>query len=117
MEAIPRKYRIPLDDNLEPVEIRNMALWADEIVLKITREYKTGQPVLVHCAAGMQRSAASVAMFLIATRNMTPETAIQYIKERRPIAFRGGVNFEDAIDSFYDSFQRDIRPKITGFQL
>jgi hypothetical protein len=104
--SIPRKYRVPVDDNLQAEEIRNMELWSYETVYKMSLEYKTGQPMLVHCAAGMQRSAAAIALFLIAVRNMTPDQAIQYIQERRPIAFRPGPNFYKAIEGFYKSYQR-----------
>jgi hypothetical protein len=110
--TIQRKYRVPVDDNLQEAEIRNLELWSYEIVMKMTREYKTGQPILVHCAAGMQRSAACVAMFLIASRNMNPDQAISYIQSKRPIAFRPFVNFRPAIDSFYRSYQRDIVPNM-----
>lgn len=103
-----RRYRVPVDDNLEPQEIRNLELWSYEIVYKMTHEYQTGEPMLVHCAAGMQRSAACVALFLIATRNMRPDQAIQYIQERRPVAFRPSVNFGPAIEGFYIAYQRDI---------
>ncbi len=109
---IQRKYRVPVDDNLEPEEIRNMELWSYEIVYKLTREVQTGQPVLVHCAAGIQRSAASIALFLMATRNYTPDQAIEFIRSKRPIAFSGGSNFRPALDSFYRTYQRDIAPKM-----
>lgn len=105
-----RQYRIPVDDNLQPDEIRNLELWSYEIVLKLTREYQTGQPILVHCAAGMQRSAASLAMFLMATRGLTPDEAIKYIQDRRPIAFRPNANFRPALDGFYSTYQRDVVP-------
>jgi hypothetical protein len=104
--SIQRKYRIPVDDNLQAEEIRNMELWSYEIVYKMSLEYKTGQPMLVHCAAGMQRSAAAIDLFLIAVRNMTPDQAIDYIRARRPIAFRPSANFRKALDGFYTSYQR-----------
>jgi dual specificity phosphatase 12 len=106
--TIQRKYRVPVDDNLQDEEIRNLELWSYEIVMKMSREYKTGQPMLVHCAAGMQRSAACVGMFLIANRNMNVEQAIDFIKEKRNIAFRPWANFRPAIEGFYTSFQRDM---------
>ena len=112
VESVQRQYRIPVDDNLDPPEIRNLGFWSYEIVFKMTREYQTGQPVLVHCAAGMQRSAACVAMFLIATKGFTPDEAVKYIKEKRPIAFRPFVNFKDAIQHFYDTYQKDIVPNM-----
>ncbi len=80
----------------------------------MTREYQTGQPMLVHCAAGMQRSAACVAMFLIAIKGYTVEEAIAFVKEKRPIAFFTSVNFRPAIDAFYQSYQRDIASSMLG---
>jgi rhodanese-related sulfurtransferase len=109
--TIQRQYRVPVDDNLQAEEIRNLELWSYEIVFKMMREYKTGQPILVHCHAGMQRSAACMAMFLIVAKNMTPEQAMRYIKERRPIAFTPGANFKQSIEGFYDSYQREIVSK------
>jgi len=116
--SVQRKYRVPVDDNLQAEEIRNLELWSYEIVYKMTREYKTGQPILVHCAAGMQRSAACVAMFLMATQNMTPDQAIRYIRSIRRIAFSPGANFRSAMEGFYDSYQRTMAPMppIMSFQ-
>lgn len=116
LQSVQRRYRVPVDDNLEPEEIRNLELWSYEIVYKMTREYQTGQPMLVHCAAGMQRSAACVALFLIATRNMTPQQAIDFIKEKRRIAFHPNANFGKALDGFYESYQRDVAPSIVNFR-
>jgi hypothetical protein len=109
---VQRKYRVPVDDNLQADEIRNLELWSYEIVYKMTREYQTGQPLLIHCAAGMQRSAACVAMFLMATRNMNPDQAIEFIRSKRSIAFRPWANFRPAIEGFYNSYQRDIAPTV-----
>jgi protein-tyrosine phosphatase len=106
------RYRIPVDDNLEPMEIANMRRWGPEAVYKIIHAHRAGRPVLVHCHAGMQRSAAIVAMVLIAKRGYTVEQAITSIQGIRPIAFRPGVNFRDSIVSFYQSYQTDILPKL-----
>ena len=110
--TIQRQYRVPVDDNLQAEEIRNLELWSYEIVFKMMREYKTGQPILVHCHAGMQRSAACMAMFLIVAKNMTPEQAMRYIKERRPIAFTPAVNFMKSIQIFEKTYDEQVRPKI-----
>ncbi len=105
------KHRVPVDDNLRAEEIRNLELWSVEIVYKILHASREG-PVLVHCAAGMQRSAASVAMTLIAKLGMTTDQAVIYIKERRPIAFTPAINFEKAIRSFEAHYDAEIRPVI-----
>ena len=110
--SIQNRYRVPIDDNLQEVEIRNLELWSFEVVYKLIREMKKGEPVLVHCAAGMQRSAAVVAMYLIATQGMNWEQAHRHIKQRRAIAFFPQANFERSIVGFYNSFQRDIRPHL-----
>jgi len=97
------KYRIPVDDNLQEEEIRNMALYSFEAVYKLCLEVKRG-PVLVHCAAGMQRSAAIVAMYIIATSQYKLENAIQYVQSKRPIAFTPRANFLKSIQIFEKNF-------------
>ncbi len=99
------RYRVPVDDDLSQEEIRNMELWSFEIIYKLVKEYKSGKTILVHCAAGMQRSAAVVAMFLIATQGMKWEEAIQFIRQRRPIAFYPSANFLQAIQGFERTLQ------------
>jgi protein-tyrosine phosphatase len=53
----------------------------------------------------MQRSAAVVAMFLIAKYRCTTDEAIAYIKRRRPIAFHRSTNFERSIREFEKIYQ------------
>lgn len=101
-------YRIPVDDNLEDNEIRNMELWSWESVLKVIKEYNAGNRILIHCAAGMQRSAAITAMVLVAKYRCTTDEAIKYIKNKRPIAFYGQANFYKSIKGFEMSFFKMI---------
>jgi protein tyrosine/serine phosphatase len=109
---IRNRYRVPVDDNLQEEEIRNLQLWSYEVTYKLIQEMKKGKPVLVHCAAGMQRSAAVTAMYLIATHRMRPEQAKTYIQNKRPIAFRPGANFSRSIDGFYKSFNQEVLPQL-----
>ncbi len=110
---IKRQYRIPVHDNLQPEEIRNMTLWSQETVYRVLEEHNKGNKILVHCAAGMQRSAAIVAMYLIATRGMTWQQAITYIQHIRPIAFRPSPNFKDSLIEFDKTYHREILPMIS----
>ena len=110
--SIKRRYRVPVDDNLQASEIRNLELWSYEIIYKLTKEIKEGHTILVHCAAGMQRSAAVLAMYLISKNAYTPREAIAYIREKRSIAFWPMANFKNAIQGFYDSYIKDILPKL-----
>lgn len=104
--SIKRRYRVPVDDNLKEEEIRNLELWSYEIVYKLQNEYKEGHPILVHCAAGMQRSPAVIAMFLIGLGGLTREHAMAYIQSKRPIAFFMNANFLPAIKGFEESLQK-----------
>jgi atypical dual specificity phosphatase len=111
LEGVPtRKYRVPVDDNLEEAEITNMSKWAPEIIYSVLTEYKKGAVILVHCAAGVQRSAAIVAMLLIVIKNMTADEAIRYIKSRRRIAFFPGINFKRAINEFETYYRATLLP-------
>jgi hypothetical protein len=94
-----RQYRVPVDDNLEPIEIQHMALWAPEIALKILREYRRG-PLLIHCHAGMQRSTAACAFFLLALTGRPLAHVMHMIKSKRPIAFHPSANFASAMYAF-----------------
>lgn len=109
---IPIKYRIPVDDSLQEEEIRNMELWSNEIAFKIMSEYIDGKTILVHCFAGMQRSAASVAFFLIAFMRLRALDAMKMIKEKRPIAFHPRANFGRSIDYFDRRFHGEILPEV-----
>lgn len=100
-----RCYRVPVDDNLKTEEIRNMELWSFEIISKLCQEYRSGATILVHCAAGMQRSAAVVAMFLLATAKIPADEAMAHIRSKRPIAFMPMANFATAIKGFERTFQ------------
>jgi protein-tyrosine phosphatase len=109
---IPTKYRVPVDDNLQEDEIRNMELWSTEIAYKIIAEYVQGKSILVHCAAGKQRSAASVAFMLIAYLKIRGMDAINQIKEKRPVAFLPRANFARSIDYFDRKFHGEMLPQI-----
>jgi protein-tyrosine phosphatase len=102
-----------VDDNLEEEEIRNMELWSGEIAFKIMSEYMEGKTILVHCMAGMQRSAASVAFMLIAFLKMRALDAMRYIKEKRMIAFYPRANFGRSIDYFDRKYHGEILPQVT----
>lgn len=106
--SIRRRYRVPVDDNLQESEIRNLELWAYEIVYKLIRENKEGRGILIHCHAGMQRSPAITAMFLMALYRMSTDQAKAYIKNRRPIAFVPSANFEKAMRGFERSLQKTM---------
>lgn len=106
-----RLYRVPLDDNREPEELRNLELWAWEVVYKLHAELKEGRKALVHCYAGMQRSAAVVALYLMTLYRCTANEAIEFCRKRRPVAFFGVANFYPSLKGYEESFRRMIVEK------
>jgi protein-tyrosine phosphatase len=107
-ESVLHKYRVPVDDNLEPQEIKNMQDWAPEAVLRVVQEYKHGNSILIHCHAGMQRSAALMAMTLIALTRQPADSVMSYIRSKRPIAFFPAANFDRSIRGFEKQLQYDF---------
>lgn len=93
--------RIPVKD--DPLECNKFIQYLNEtnVLEKINNHLLNKQHVLVHCSQGSQRSCALVACYMIKYYNLTPKEAITFIKDCRPIAFFGQVNFINAINNFY----------------
>ena len=108
--SIPYQYRVPVDDNLQPAEIKNMEMWAPEIAYKIHREYVEGRRILVHCHAGMQRSATAVAFFLLIFTGRPLIQIMYMIQSRRPITFRPTPNFASALHAFEERVMTELLP-------
>lgn len=93
--------RFPIDDNPDQQERFLELLRETNVLEKIHYNIMMQEPVLVHCFAGMQRSCAVVACYLIKYYDMTPYEAVTYIQSKRHVAFFGNVNFSNAIRMFY----------------
>lgn len=105
---VKRQFRVPVDDNLAAEELENMRAWSPEIVAKVLHEHKQGHTVLVHCFAGKQRSAAVVAMSLVAKTRQSADAAMAYIRQRRPVAFFPQANFDSSIHGFETMLTRAL---------
>ena len=91
---------LPAHDSPDECDTLLALIHKTQVLEKIHLALQENKPVLVHCFAGMQRSCALVACYLIKYHNMLPYEAIAYIKFKRPIAFFGNVNFMELILSF-----------------
>ena len=97
--------RIPINDDPADSESLLELIETTNVLYKINNYVKNNKYVLVHCRAGMQRSCALIALYLIKYYKMKPDAAIEYVKYRRPVAFLGSVNLECAINGFYNSLK------------
>lgn len=96
--------RIPVDDSLKEDDFEKMYRYMPKIVNFIDKHITRGNSILVHCYAGRQRSAISVAAYLVFKRKMTPKQACKFILERRPEAFHYGtsLNFSKSLQKFFN---------------
>jgi|LakMenEpi03Aug12_release.lakeMendotaPanAssembly.Ray.scaffolds.fasta_scaffold36506_4 protein-tyrosine phosphatase len=66
----------------------------------IKQRLDNGQPVVVHCHAGQQRSAAVMAAYLMWNKGLGLEQSVSYIKLCKPDAFLYSVNFQEALEKW-----------------
>lgn len=99
--------RINLNDNA--TDIGKMYRYLPCAVSFIYKNLVLGNtPVLVHCHAGIQRSATVVVAFLMKTKGLSLGDAIQHTLRKRPVVFFNGktINFKDALIKFAAENQR-----------
>ena len=92
--------RVPLSDADTPAEIKKFLATINPLVKSINTELKK-HSVLIHCEMGMQRSAAVVAAYLMKYYGMNPDEAVNFIRERRIVAFKTRVTFLEALYKLY----------------
>ncbi|EKM76732.1 hypothetical protein AGABI1DRAFT_131026 [Agaricus bisporus var. burnettii JB137-S8] len=71
----------------------------------IQAELGKGRGVLVHCQAGVSRSATVVAAYLMYSKDMDPEGALKVIRQARPFV-DPNVNFLQQLEIFHKSNYR-----------
>jgi len=94
-------YRIGCDDNGREDEVDNFFIGTKEIIENVVSDYKNGKNILVHCAAGQQRS-CSFALCLMHRLGFTKDAAFYEIVAKRPCGFNFGreIHFKRAIEEF-----------------
>jgi protein-tyrosine phosphatase len=76
-------------------------------IINTIHEYREKKiNILVHCFAGMQRSAAVIACYLMHYYKYKPELAIFYIRYKRNIAFKPYPTFNDFIYNFKKNIEK-----------
>ena len=96
------KYRIPVNDNLKQSEIQKMVTYIKYILPIILLHKRRNNNILIHCYAGIQRSAIIVLSYIYYTNNLNIYDCIKLIKNRRPIAVTPEMNFKLSIEEVFN---------------
>jgi len=99
-----QKYRVPIHDNRSHESDVGMITHFPHIYTKMQYHLDRNEGVLVHCRAGMQRSATVVALYLMKKYKMNFESTKNLIRGKRCVAFYPVINFIGPIKYFETKF-------------
>uniref|UniRef100_A0A3P8SM72 protein-tyrosine-phosphatase n=1 Tax=Amphiprion percula TaxID=161767 RepID=A0A3P8SM72_AMPPE len=101
-----RYKRLPATDNSK----QNLRQYFEE-VFEFIEAYQSGQGVLVHCQAGVSRSATIVIAYLMKHTLMTMTDAYKYVRSRRPVV-SPNLNFMGQLLEFERDLNSGVTPRI-----
>ncbi|CAI2366887.1 unnamed protein product [Moneuplotes crassus] len=102
------KYKVV---NIMDLPTQNILAHFDKAIEFINKAVASGGRVLVHCFAGVSRSASTVIAYFMVTRRMSFQDAFSYVQAKRPIIFpnfgfqRQLKEYEKVIQKRYPSKQ------------
>ncbi|MEQ2181541.1 hypothetical protein GOODEAATRI_012660, partial [Goodea atripinnis] len=108
-----RYKRLPATDNSK----QNLRQYFEEVFEFIVvvpspeEAYQSGQGVLVHCQAGVSRSATVVIAYLMKHTLMTMTDAYKYVRSRRPVV-SPNLNFMGQLLEFERDLNSGVTPRI-----
>ena len=102
-----KQIRIPIDDNLETIEVNNMYKCLDMITEFIHIQLLKGKKIFVHCFAGVQRSASVIVAYLLRYSGLSLDECVKCVLSKRPIVFQPMCNFRPALDKFNESLKNN----------
>ncbi|KAK3522556.1 hypothetical protein QTP86_023291 [Hemibagrus guttatus] len=102
------KYkRLPATDSNK----QNLRQYFEEAFEFIEEAHQAGQGLLIHCQAGVSRSATIVIAYLMKHTWMTMTDAYKFVKMRRPI-ISPNLNFMGQLLEFEEDLNNGITPRI-----
>ena len=105
-------YRISVNDDMSDDAIKIIYESFTDVVDIIDINLKNNKTVIVHCFAGIQRSAAVICAYLM-IHGYTLEDAILFMRQKKPDVFIGNINFIVSLQKL----QLDLLNKKLGFNI
>ncbi|XP_061660286.1 uncharacterized protein si:dkey-175m17.7 [Syngnathoides biaculeatus] len=99
--------RLPATDSSK----QNLRQYFEEVFEFIEEAYQSGRGVLVHCQAGVSRSATIVIAYLMKHTLMTMTDAYKYVRSRRPVV-SPNLNFMGQLLEFERDLNSGVTPRI-----
>ncbi|KAJ7996763.1 hypothetical protein DPEC_G00240390 [Dallia pectoralis] len=99
--------RLPATDNSK----QNLRQYFEEVFEFIEEAHQSGRGVLVHCQAGVSRSATIVIAYLMKHTLMTMTDAYKYVRGRRPVV-SPNLNFMGQLLEFERDLNSGVTPRI-----
>ena len=96
--------RVPVNDS--PQDAEKMGKFLKMAALAIRDVTRYDGNVLVHCYAGMNRSATVTAAYLMTIKGLTAQQAIDIIKKKKPETFTP-MNFRPALKSYEETLKKN----------
>ncbi|XP_035264011.1 hornerin-like [Anguilla anguilla] len=105
--GLVRYKRLPATDSSK----QNLRQYFEEVFEFIEEAHQSGRGVLVHCQAGVSRSATIVIAYLMKHTLMTMTDAYKYVKSRRPVV-SPNLNFMGQLLEFERDLNSGVTPRI-----
>jgi len=95
-----KNYRISVDDNLSHSSIIIMFRYLKKLIPLINNHLLKKDTILIHCRAGMQRSATFLAALLMYNLKLPKNKTINLIRKKRNISFLPYANFNLSLTEY-----------------
>tara|TARA_Y100001970_G_C14192643_1_gene836265 strand:- start:1361 stop:1873 length:513 start_codon:yes stop_codon:yes gene_type:complete len=99
-------YRFPLEDDKSDKYINIMTSSLEHYVNIIEKHIQNNENVLVHCRAGVQRSASLVVAYIMKYLKLDLENATLFVKNCRHCIFFPSMNFRKSLLHFEKTLHR-----------
>uniref|UniRef100_UPI00358FB292 dual specificity protein phosphatase 10 n=1 Tax=Myxine glutinosa TaxID=7769 RepID=UPI00358FB292 len=110
--GILRYKRLPATDSSK----QNLRQYFEEACEFIEEAHQSGLGLLVHCQAGVSRSATIIIAYLMKHTRMTMADAYTFVKSKRPI-ISPNLNFMGQLLQFEEDLNSGVSPRILNHRL